>query len=149
MRTMGITPGDAVLVIEHRGEQDIVYNGLVAAISMQEALVGTHGEPAIVAAFVLTRHVHSAALGGGHPVMTPHDVVHISHIDWRERRAVLAYEELPEPIPGVCRYCKCTSNRACPGGCEWLYPERTVCSTQACAQQFVRDNMMRTAGRAI
>jgi hypothetical protein len=103
MRSIGIAPGDAVMVVEHRGEQQIVYNALVAGISMDEKLAGTHGEPAIEASFVLTRHQYSEALGGGHPVMTERGVVHISHRDWIEGRAGLGYEELPEPIAHLLR----------------------------------------------
>ena len=93
MRSMGISPGDAVFVIEHRGEQDIVYNGLVAGISMQEKLAGTHGEPAIEAAFVA--QYHGSYGTKSHPILTAVEVVHTSHRDWIERRAGLGYEELP------------------------------------------------------
>lgn len=51
-RTMGIGPGDAVLVVEHRGAQDIVHHALVASISMREELKGRLGEPAIEAVFI-------------------------------------------------------------------------------------------------
>jgi hypothetical protein len=158
MRSMGISPGDAVLVIEHRGEQDIVYNALVAGISMEERLAGTHGEPAIEASFVADHARERIGPLPGvdygvrpwHPTLSVPGVVHISHRDWIERRAGLAYEELPEAIPGMCRYCRCTANRACPGGCSWLYPEqRTVCSAPACEAKYVRENLLRTAGRAV
>jgi len=139
MRSMGIASGDAVLVVEHRGEQDLVYHGLVASISMQERLLGAHGEPAIEAVFIGPRLALENFTS----------VVHISHRDWLERRAGLAYEELPGCVPGMCRYCKCTEARACPGGCAWLYPERTVCSSPACEAKFVRENLLRTAGRAV
>lgn len=155
MRTMGITPGDAVLVIEHRGEQQIVYNALVGGISMEERLTGTRGEPAIEAEFVADQARERVGPFPGvdptikpwHPTLSVAGVVHISHVDWIERRASLGYEELPGHVPGVCRYCKCTDRRPCPAGCGWLYPERTVCS--ACEAKFVTDNMLRTAGRAI
>lgn len=29
---------------------------------------------------------------------------------------------------GVCRFCGCTDERACDGGCTWVDPENTVCS---------------------
>jgi hypothetical protein len=29
---------------------------------------------------------------------------------------------------GVCRYCGCTDDRACPGGCGWLDEMHTICS---------------------
>jgi hypothetical protein len=147
MRTRGIAPGDAVLVVEHRGEQQIVYNALVAAISMQEKLAGTHGEPAITVAFVLTRHAYSEALGGGYPVMTPHEVVHISHRDWIERRASLGYEELPAAVPGVCRYCRCTEQRACAGGCTWI-DDDGVLGAGVRGEVFGGHNKVRTKGAA-
>jgi hypothetical protein len=138
MSTLGIRPGDAVLVIEHRGEQLLVYNALVAAFSMDERLAGTRGEPAIEACFVATywearraRQAHEPL-----PTLTVPRVVHISHRDFIEGRAGLGYEELPGPIPGICRYCKCTERRGCRGGCTWLDQERTVCSTQLCMARF-------------
>jgi hypothetical protein len=146
MRTMGIRPGDAVLVIEHRGAQQIVYNGLVVSLSMRIALAGALGEPAIRASFVLP--VSTVSTGR---VAEEIDVVHISHRDWIEGRAGLAYEELPAPTPGVCRYCRCTERRVCllasGVGCSWIYPEKTVCSKPECEEKYVRDNLLRTAER--
>lgn len=39
-------------------------------------------------------------------------------------------QRLPQPhvCPGVCRYCGCTFENACPAGCEWLDSEQTFCS---------------------
>ena len=91
MRTMGILPGDAVLVIEHRGEQQIVYNALVAGISMRQELLGMKGEPAIEAVFV-ARQGHTDLMEIGHAITSFDSVVHISHRDWIEGRAGLAYE---------------------------------------------------------
>ena len=151
MRTMGITPGESVLLVEHRGEQQIVYNALVAGISMDEKLAGAHGEPAIEVSFVADSARERVgplpdvdpAIKPWHPTLVVAGVVHISHRDWLERRSSLGYEELPGPPPGVCRYCKCTERRACPGGCMWLYPERTVCSSPACVAKFAEDNQLR------
>jgi hypothetical protein len=33
-------------------------------------------------------------------------------------------------MPGVCRECGCTDERACPGGCSWVEPD--LCS--ACVE---------------
>ena len=90
MRTMGIRAGDVVLVIEHRGEQQLVYNGLVVSFSMDEKLAGTHGEPAIEACFVEARDLVIATLRS-------HSVVHVSHRDFVERTR-LGYEELPPEL---------------------------------------------------
>jgi hypothetical protein len=141
MTTMGIRPGDAVLVIERRGEQQLVYNALAAGFSMDETLAGTHGEPAIIAVFVGT-HADGRSrytLEKGLPTLTVPRVVHISHRDFIEGRAGLGYEELPGPISGVCRYCRCTEQRACPGGCAWLDVESTVCSSPPCFAKFSED----------
>jgi hypothetical protein len=152
---MGIAPGDAVLVIEHRGEQQIVYNALVAGISMRGELVGPKGEPAIEATFVTERGGldFMRDMDPWHPTLSVPQVVHISHRDWIERRASLGYEELPGPTPGVCRYCRCTERRACRladgRSCGWLFVEATVCSNPECEEQFVQDNLLRTAGRAV
>lgn len=35
-------------------------------------------------------------------------------------------------VPGTCRVCGCTSERACDEGCAWIDAERTLCS--ACAE---------------
>lgn len=88
MTTMGIKPGDAVLVIEHRGEQQLVYNALVLSFSMDESRKGARGEPAIQAVFV---EPHAACRGA----LRALDAVHLSHRDFVERRA-LGYEELPD-----------------------------------------------------
>jgi hypothetical protein len=32
------------------------------------------------------------------------------------------------PTPGVCRVCGCSEPLACPGGCGWANPERTLCT---------------------
>ncbi len=39
-------------------------------------------------------------------------------------------KRLPQPAIcfGVCRYCGCTFDNACPQGCEWLDSEQTFCS---------------------
>jgi hypothetical protein len=149
MRTMGISPGDAVLVIEHRGAQQIVYNALVERISMRTSLVGTKGEPAIKASFVAPQPMEMTNGGDvAHATLSVSDIVHISHIDWLEGRAGLGYEEMPGPTPGVCRFCHCTERRPCAGGCAWLYPERTVCSALACETKWVEENKRRSAGGA-
>jgi hypothetical protein len=145
---MGIHPGDAVLVVEHRGEQQIVYNALCAGISMRGELVGPRGEPAIAATFVADREEQvNWTMEMWHPTLSVRNIVHITHRDWIECRASLGYEELPAPVPGVCRYCRCTERRACVlasgRGCSWLYPEGTVCSNPACEAKFVEDNKLR------
>lgn len=33
----------------------------------------------------------------------------------------------------ACRYCGCTDDRACPGGCAWVAPD--VCSAKACVER--------------
>jgi hypothetical protein len=137
MMTMGIKPGDAVLVIERRGEQQLVYNALVAGLSMDDRLAGVHGEPAIRACFVALRA--KAGYVPDWPLATMPDVVHISHVDFIEGRAGLGYEELQGAVPGMCRFCKCTEQRACPGPCRWLDAERTVCSNLECAAKLLRE----------
>jgi hypothetical protein len=142
---MGIKPGDAVLVIEHRGEQQLVYNALVAGFSTDEKLAGRHGEPAIEACFVATYAEARYTRSGGLPTLTVPGVVHISHRDFIEDRAGLGYEELPGLTPGVCRYCRCTEQRACPNGCVWVDEERTLCSASACVARFSDDDLGFTA----
>lgn len=139
MRTTGIRPGDAVLVIEHSGERQLVYNALVAGFTMEQSLAGTHGEPAINACFVATYAEALWRRDGRVPTLSVPRVVHISHRDFAEGRAGLGYEELPGPIPGICRYCKCTELRACPGGCTWIDAERTVCSSMPCKAKMMDD----------
>jgi hypothetical protein len=38
----------------------------------------------------------------------------------------LASISRPAFAPGFCRYCGCTDNQACPGGCYWIRPN--ICS---------------------
>ncbi len=90
---MGIRPGDAVLVMEHRGEQQLVYNALVVGFSMDESLAGTHGEPALRLCFVVP-HLQPRYVYDG--VRAVPNVVHISHRDFVEGRARLGYEEQPQ-----------------------------------------------------
>ena len=40
------------------------------------------------------------------------------------------------PTRGVCRYCGCTDDRACPGGCAWVDTAHTKCS--ACLERYLR-----------
>ena len=35
-----------------------------------------------------------------------------------------------------CRFCGCTQNRACEGGCAWLDTNHTVCSARPCAEKY-------------
>ncbi len=141
MTTMGIRPGDPVLVIVHRGPQQLVYNALVVGFSMDQRLAGTHGEPAIEACFVASRaEARFYAREGIFPVVSVSNVVHISHRDFAERSTRVGYEELPARTPGICRYCKCTARRACLGGCGWEDPECTLCSNQSCVAMFKADH---------
>lgn len=39
-------------------------------------------------------------------------------------------------MPGVCRECGCTDERACPGGCSWVEPD--LCSQ--CAEEIEEDS---------
>ena len=91
MTTTGIKPGDVVQVSERRGEQELLYNGLVVSLSMDDKLAGTHGEPAIKACFVVPivedRYIYDG-------VVAFSNVVHVSHRDFIEGRAGLAYGEV-------------------------------------------------------
>jgi hypothetical protein len=89
---LGICPGDSVLVSEHRGDQEIVHNALCSAISMQQRLLGTQGEPAIEVAIL----VKTGGRQGSAGLQLFPGVVHLSHRDWLEGRAGLAYEEVPQ-----------------------------------------------------
>ena len=132
MRTRGIEPGGSVLLVERRGEQQLVHNALVVRISMDDRLAGARGEPSITAVFVLPEATLERA------VQMP-DAVHMTHRDWIEGRCAFAYEELPSPQPGVCRYCGCTENRACPGGCAWMDPQQTACSAEPCRERYMAE----------
>jgi hypothetical protein len=150
MRTMGIVLGGQVMLIERRGEQQIVHDALVLHMSMDPADAGTLGEMMIDVVWVNEHLAHRRRFSTAeweHALFFFTDVVHISHRDWIEGRASLGYEELPGSVPGVCRYCRCTEARACAGGCYWLYPEQTVCSNPDCAERYVQDNLLRTAAK--
>jgi hypothetical protein len=96
MTTTGIKPGDAVQLLERDGEQTLAHNALVSGFSMDELLAGTHGEPAIEACFVATRSERRDKWGGFPTLVVP-GIVHVSHRDWIEGRAGLAYQELQAP----------------------------------------------------
>lgn len=132
MRTIGMKPGDFVLVIEARAGEQPVYKGQIVSLSMDEQLAGEKGECAIKVSFVVPDADENRVL------VVP-DIVHISHRDWLEGRAGLAYELLPHALLGVCRFCLCTQERACPGGCTWLDFDGTACSAQACKEKFIAE----------
>lgn len=44
-------------------------------------------------------------------------------------------------IQGVCKYCGCTEQRACPGGCQWIHEEETICSR--CAPAMTAEDVLR------
>lgn len=41
------------------------------------------------------------------------------------------------PKVRACRYCGCTDDRACPGGCFWVTGD--VCSADACVDQLAAE----------
>lgn len=44
-------------------------------------------------------------------------------------RATEATEEAEEgDTPGVCKFCGCTDDHGCPGGCSWINEDCTICS---------------------
>lgn len=133
MRTIGIKPGDYVLLVERRGDEYPAYNALVVGMSMDEQLAGPKGEPSIEVAFVVPD-------GEAHRVLVVPEIVHVTHRDWIEGRVGLAYDELPYPPRGVCRFCHCTEHRACTGGCSWLDLEETTCSSPACREKYWAEN---------
>jgi ParB family transcriptional regulator, chromosome partitioning protein len=62
-----------------------------------------------------------------------------------------AWEKKPEPgatkavaakeaTPGTCRYCGCTEDNACEGGCAWVDPQETVCSSDPCVEKYEAAN---------
>jgi hypothetical protein len=91
MTTPGITRGCLVHLIERRGEQQIQHDALVLSMSMEQDLAGTHGEMAIDAVFVNALRAPSSDWRDD--LLHIRAVVHISHHDWIERRACIAYEE--------------------------------------------------------
>lgn len=47
---------------------------------------------------------------------------------------------------GICRFCGCVDERACPGGCAWIDDEHTVCSSLACYPRWVAERTSRAMG---
>lgn len=126
----GIRPGTPVLLLERRSNtQTLVHRGLIVSLSMDQVLCAPSGEPSARVAFI-------ANAERAPQVLMPGKIVHLTHADWLEGRAGLAYEELPYPLSGVCRFCGCTGRRPCAGGCEWLDAMRTVCSAEACIERL-------------
>ena len=53
------------------------------------------------------------------------------------RRLANRTEEIDDMVdPGVCRYCQCTEDEACEGGCSWVNAEQTVCSNPECVEEM-------------
>lgn len=46
-------------------------------------------------------------------------------------------------IAGVCRYCKCTDDRACDPPCSWVDKEETVCSNPVCVAKAVEAGVIK------
>jgi len=44
-----------------------------------------------------------------------------------------------EGEPGTCRFCGCTDDNGCPGGCSWANEEETICNSPKCLEQFQRE----------
>ena len=80
-------------LIERRGEQQIQYDALVLAMSMQAQLRGVHGEMAIDAVCVNPLHTPAKGDSPEEHLIYFTDVVHVSHRDWIERRTHIGYEE--------------------------------------------------------
>ncbi len=38
-----------------------------------------------------------------------------------------------------CRFCGCTEEHACEGGCAWANPEKTVCTAPACLAHWTAE----------
>lgn len=38
--------------------------------------------------------------------------------------------------PGTCKFCGCTEDAACEGGCAWVDKEQTVCSSDECIEKY-------------
>jgi len=57
--------------------------------------------------------------------------VYCSEIDW------LAPEVPVEHPEDSCRFCGCTDDHACPGGCSWVDPAHTICSACHCRAQLL------------
>jgi hypothetical protein len=89
-----------VHLIERRGEQQVQHDALVHSMSMAPEMAGTRGEMAIDAVFVNALRAPSTE-DWRDDLMLIRDVVHISHHDWIERRACIAYEEALPFVVGV------------------------------------------------
>ena len=44
---------------------------------------------------------------------------------------------------GVCRYCGCTEDWACDGGCGWADQAETICSSDECLQRATKDGFLK------
>ena len=134
MRTIGLKPGDPVLVIRRAAGQETVHNGLVLYLSMDEAIAGASGEMPIGVTFVRGEWGPEAWC----------EVPHFTSPGWATTRSGCAYEELPAPF-GVCRYCGCTERRACVDGngepCRWMDADQTVCSSFSCFERLTEDQV--------
>jgi len=91
MSTPGISRGGLVHLLERRDEQIIQHDALVLAMTMDTTLAGPHGEMAIDAVFVNALRAPSRYWQDD--LMAIFNVVHVSHHDWIERRACIAYQE--------------------------------------------------------
>jgi hypothetical protein len=51
---------------------------------------------------------------------------------------------------GTCRFCGCSEDRACPGGCSWADKARTVCSRcDERLRRMLRDPKLRRIVRSL
>lgn len=91
MSTPGITRGGLVHLIERRGEQTIQHDALVLVMKMDPTLAGIRGEMAIDAVFV--NALRAPSEDWHDDLMVIRDVVHVSHRDWFDGRACIAYQE--------------------------------------------------------
>lgn len=117
MRIVVLWPGDYVHVVERRGPALVYHHGLVAGISMDERLLGEGKKPAL--------HVQIVFWDGQRAVSREFEnVVHVTHADWKDGRAALAYTERVLAAE-ECRYCGAPVSR-----------DKTYCDSPVCGERF-------------
>jgi hypothetical protein len=50
-------------------------------------------------------------------------------LNQRETALRVMLRKLPDDVPGICRECACTDDRACNPPCSWVDAKHTLCST--------------------
>lgn len=139
--TVTMTAHGPIIDIPNEGKYDTAY------YARRAAEIVIRDQAANLAALTRKLHVPAAVAHAALDVLAAHGVVSEAD-ELRNRDVLVPVEQLPGVLaklaadfeglePGVCKFCGCTEDEACDGGCAWMDDTQTLCS--ACAEKVEQD----------